>query len=65
MTLYSNSECYDAMASLDNVLSWLDKWIYSEGFDKATTSDKTTEAILSGMVTLVKVTARTMGEWLE
>ena len=46
--LYSNSECYDAMASLDDVLAphILDR-IYSEGFDKVNISDKVLGVILN------------------
>ena len=48
MASHSNSECYDAMASLDDGLATniLD-WIYSEGFDEATILDKVLEAILN------------------
>ena len=50
---YSNSECYDAVASLDDVLAphILDR-IYSEGFDKVNISDKVLGVILNGVAVL-------------
>jgi len=49
MALHSNSECYAAMASLDDVLvSHILEWIYCEGFDKIR-PEKVTEAILNSV----------------
>jgi len=67
--LYSNSEHYDVMVSLDDALApHILTWIYSEGFDKVTNPDEVLEAMLNGVVGLesiskVTVHARTMGEW--
>ena len=53
MALYSNGECYDAMASLDDVLApHILDWIHSESFDKAKISDEVREAILEGLAVL-------------
>ena len=50
---YSYSECYDAMASSDNVLTPHSlEWIYNEGFDNVMILDKVLEAILSGATLL-------------
>jgi len=56
-TLYRNNEFYDAMTSLDDVLSspysWLNK--YSMGFDEVTIPNMVPEAILNGVAMLESV----------
>ena len=50
MPSYSNSECYDTMASLDDALvPHILDWIYSEGFDEVTITDGVLEAILNSV----------------
>ena len=40
MASYSLSECYDAIAGVDDVLApYILDWIYSEGFDEVTIPD--------------------------
>jgi len=52
----SYSECYNAIASLDDVLApHILDWIYSEGFDEAIIPNNVPEAILNGVAKLESV----------